>query len=272
MRAPRLSDARRAIATAAAFGLLAPFALASEPRASASLTAAPRATAGVKGGAKPGSPKCPPHMSAIASATGGYCIDKYEGSLVEVLASGKTKAFSAYATVSGKTVRAQSKKGVAPQGYISQVEAAAACEQAGKRLCTPDEWMQACQGKAPTTYPYGDDEIPGRCNGDGTRQHPIVELYGAGPDAFADSRKMNDPRINALPDTVTKTGAKAKCRSSYDVYDMVGNVHEWTANPSGEFKGGFYMDTHKNGDGCRYKTTAHATTYHDYSTGFRCCK
>jgi hypothetical protein len=31
------------------------------------------------------------------------------------------------------------------------------------------------------------------------------------------------------------------------------------------------MDTHKNGDGCFYKTTAHNTSYHDYSTGFRCC-
>ncbi len=35
---------------------------------------------------------------------------------------------------------------------------------------------------------------------------------------------------------------------------------------------GYYQDAHKNGEGCKYVTTAHAPTYHDYSTGFRCCK
>jgi formylglycine-generating enzyme required for sulfatase activity len=52
---------------------------------------------------------------------------------------------------------------------------------------------------------------------------------------------------------------------------MVGNVHEWTADPKGTFRGGYYLDTHINGDGCDYRTVAHEPTYHDYSTGFRCC-
>ena len=32
-------------------------------------------------------------------------------------------------------------------------------------------------------------------------------------------------------------------------------------------------ETHfvKDGAGCLYATTAHAQSYHDYSTGFRCC-
>ncbi|MFI5303030.1 MAG: formylglycine-generating enzyme family protein [Polyangiales bacterium] len=270
-RTLRLSGRAGATLIAAVVGLSAPFAEAAGSRVAAFASLNPVAkTSSAK--AKTSSPTCPNGMSAIPTTGGGYCIDKFEGSLVEVLPKGKTKAFSATSTVTGRVVRAVSKKGVAPQGYISQVEAAGACEHAGKRLCTNDEWMQACRGKSPTTYPYGDDEVKGRCNGDGTRQHPIVELFGASPDPFADASKMNDPRINALPDTVSKTGSKAKCRSSYDVYDMVGNVHEWTSNPSGEFKGGFYMDTHRNGDGCFYKTTAHSPSYHDYSTGFRCCK
>ena len=53
---------------------------------------------------------------------------------------------------------------------------------------------------------------------------------------------------------------------------MVGNVHEWTAAKGGTFRGGYYLDTHINGDGCDYRTTAHNHGYHDYSTGFRCCK
>ena len=52
---------------------------------------------------------------------------------------------------------------------------------------------------------------------------------------------------------------------------MVGNVHEWTADPAGTFRGGYYLDTRINGEGCDYRTVAHEPTYHDYSTGFRCC-
>jgi hypothetical protein len=32
------------------------------------------------------------------------------------------------------------------------------------------------------------------------------------------------------------------------------------------------MDTFQNGEGCEYRTTAHRRDYHDYSTGFRCCR
>jgi formylglycine-generating enzyme required for sulfatase activity len=53
---------------------------------------------------------------------------------------------------------------------------------------------------------------------------------------------------------------------------MVGNLHEWTAAVNGTFRGGYYLDTKINGEGCDYKTTAHEPNYHDYSTGFRCCK
>jgi len=35
--------------------------------------------------------------------------------------------------------------------------------------------------------------------------------------------------------------------------------------------GGYYLDTKINGEGCEYVTSAHAKSYYDYSTGFRCC-
>ena len=256
---------------------LAALSLGAAPKGkTASLTAAPNKSSSkaVAPASKVSTPKgCPPGMAPIPNDAGGFCIDRYEAGVVEVVGK-KTKAHSPFEPVTSKRVRAVSQKGIVPQGYISAVEAKAACEEAGKRLCTTDEWLKACQGKTASKYPYGDDEVKGRCNGDGTRKHPVVELFGPGQDTFADHAKMNDPRLNKLPGTLSKTGAHAKCKNAWGVYDMVGNLHEWTSDATGaaQFKGGYYMDTHQNGDGCFYKTTAHGPAYHDYSTGFRCCK
>jgi hypothetical protein len=56
---------------------------------------------------------------------------------------------------------------------------------------------------------------------------------------------------------------------------MMGNLHEWVKGDEsqvhGTFAGGYFLDTSINGNGCEYRTTAHAHDYHDYSTGFRCC-
>jgi formylglycine-generating enzyme required for sulfatase activity len=86
--------------------------------------------------------------------------------------------------------------------------------------------------------------------------------------------QMNDPQINQLPGTLALTGAHNGCTSEHGVFDMVGNLHEWTAtvrNGRGVFRGGYYVDVRINGDGCGYTTRAHGVGYHDYSTGFRCC-
>lgn len=52
---------------------------------------------------------------------------------------------------------------------------------------------------------------------------------------------------------------------------MMGNLNEWTADANGTYRGGYYVDTAINGQGCLYTTTAHDMDYLDYSTGFRCC-
>ncbi len=82
---------------------------------------------------------------------------------------------------------------------------------------------------------------------------------------------MNQPVVNQLANTLLPTGERAECTNGYGVFDMVGNLHEWVDDADGTFRGGYYMDTTKNGDGCSYATTAHDAGYHDYSTGFRCC-
>jgi formylglycine-generating enzyme len=131
--------------------------------------------------------------------------------------------------------------------------------------------MTACKGKHPTQYPYGDDHKDGYCNDSGVSS--FNHYYGGGnaetPQSAYSWVNMNDPRLNQLDGTLAPTGQFAKCKNGYGVFDMVGNLHEWTE--SGTFRGGYYLDTHINGDGCEYKTTAHGASYHDYSTGFRCC-
>lgn len=210
---------------------------------------------------------CPTEMGYVEADGVKVCVDRWEGSLIEV-ATGRTR--SPFGPLGGAKVRAQSKSGSFPQAYISKVEAEAACKSASKRLCKENEWVRACEGRDPTAFPYGDDEKPGYCNDKGTA--PIGALYKDTHAAFASLDAMNDPRLNQLPGTLSKTGSHGKCRNSFGLYDMVGNLHEWVDDPDGTFRGGYYLDTHHNGLGCKYRTTAHHVRYHDYSTGFRCCK
>jgi formylglycine-generating enzyme required for sulfatase activity len=202
---------------------------------------------------------------------GKFCIDRYESS-TQVKTKRGWRYHSPFESVKGLDVRAVSRRGRYPQAYISRNEAEAACKRSHKRLCTGKEWVTACKGKHPTTYPYGDEYKPGRCNDHGIsplnhffgkRDGPPMEAYGWGP--------MNDPRLNRLKGTLARTGRFRRCRNSWGLYDMVGNLHEWTAEPGGTFRGGYYLDTKINGEGCNYKTVAHNADYHDYSTGFRCC-
>jgi sulfatase modifying factor 1 len=222
---------------------------------------------------KPG--PCPSGMAYVSiPGVHAYCIDRWEAQVVEV--QGKTEvAHSPTLPVTKLTVKAVTRAGVKPQGYISKLEAETACKGSKKRLCTGEEWEKACRGKTPTTFPYGDERKSGYCNDSGRANlasyHPEL-----GPDgAFGSDAAMNDPRINEAPNTVAPTGSFAKCKNAFGVFDMVGNLHEWTAEvhdgSRGTFRGGYYQDTHLNGDGCGYRTVAHDVSYHDYSTGFRCC-
>jgi formylglycine-generating enzyme required for sulfatase activity len=211
---------------------------------------------------------CPAGMAFVM---GRYCIDRYEASLEELAPDGTcTGTHSPFHSPAGSRTRARSRKGVTPQAYISKNEAGLACARAGKRLCTDEEWLTACRGRQPTQYPYGDEHHAGYCNDQGVS--PLRLLFGASDDAqtFGFDR-MNDSRLNQVPGSLAKTGSFPHCRNAFGVYDMVGNLHEWTANKDGTFRGGYYLDNHINGDGCSYQTTQHSPDYHDYSIGFRCC-
>jgi hypothetical protein len=216
--------------------------------------------------AKPGA-RCPPEMALVL---GVVCVDRYEASLAERAPDGTLLAHAPNQPPAPDRVYvAQSVAGVVPQAYVSGAQALAACRQAGKRLCAPVEWRAACGGSEGYAFPYGPDRVPGRCHDSGANPmlayHADTEARGWG------SLELNDPRNIELDGTIAKTGAFPQCVNDLGLYDMVGNLHEWTADPNGTFQGGYWLDTTLHGDGCAYRTIAHPFDYRDYSTGFRCC-
>jgi hypothetical protein len=219
---------------------------------------------------------CPEGMAYVdleQAATVPFCIDRWEAQVEVLDDTGVFVLHSPYETLdaltaAGTKTRAVTHEAVVPQGYISGKQAQTACEGAGKRLCTYDEHLDACGGPTQTIWPYGDTRVPGECN-EGRAKHPVIEMFG--PNASFDNTELNDPGLNQLPDSLAETGAYTGCVSTFGAYDLAGNLHEWIGDPAGTFVGGFYVDAVKNYPGCLYKTTAHDFSYHDYSTGFRCC-
>jgi formylglycine-generating enzyme len=223
---------------------------------SARLRVSPAKTSGV----------CPENMALVA---GEFCMDRYEASTVLLDDQGRVSGpHSPYEMVKDKRVRAESRPGVHPQGYIAQPQAAAACQLAGKRLCTDKEWLTACRGAERWDYPYGATHEPNRCN---DSERPDLWKNGAlPPSTFRNFDELNDPLMNQLYG-LAKTGSFSGCKTADGIFDLVGNLHEWTADPSGTFRGGYYRNARERGPSCGYATDAHAPSYHDYSTGFRCC-
>lgn len=237
------------------------------------------------------SPVCPDQMVRID----GYCIDRYEAHLVTIGPDGATTIHPYYQRPEpGQVYVAQSGPGLFPQAYISRKEALAACQQAGKRLCTVSEWYRACVGPHRWPFPYGETEQKGRCN---TRKiHLLSQLFGRDPQAWKYEEHFNSPQLNQEPGFLARTGEYAGCVTPEGVFDLVGNLHEWVSDlvdwslakklpllgsihdklgknaGHGIFMGGFFSTGSEHGRGCAFVTIGHEGKYHDYSTGFRCCK
>jgi len=212
----------------------------------------------------PGLGGCPAGMALIPG--GKACVDRWEAHVVEVLEDGTFSSWSPHFNPGAIKIRARSAPNAVPQSYLSQIQATQACVNAGKRLCTDTEWVAACRGSKNTQYPYGSTEKRGACN-DHRDRHPAVE-YLESTDVYS---RLEHPCINQVPDSVMLTGSKAECSTPEEVFDMVGNLHEWTADKAGTFRGGYYVEAKANGHGCDYATTRHDAIYWDYSIGFRCC-
>lgn len=196
-------------------------------------------------------------LLALKVAVGTEMTGAVDGSKTQVDVAGvKIDAFEA--SLEGS--KAVSKAGVEAAHGVSWFEARDACEAAGKRLCTEQEWLAACTGQAPVDADkdgiYSNDTILGR-------------KYG-----YADARRDGvcaDSRDAGAPGALT-TGNHPRCGTPEGAYDMVGGVKEWiglSAN-SAAVKGGSYSSGESAR--CGYYRDDLAPEQKDPATGFRCCE
>ena len=145
-------------------------------------------------------------------------------------------------------------------------EAEALCKKSSKRLCNENEWTFACEGEEVRPYPYGYTRDATACVVD-RNWRPFAE--GAlQPRDGAGARAELDRLWQAEP-----SGSRGACRSPFGVYDMTGNVDEWTRSArstgfTSVLKGGYWGPVRAR---CRPATRAHNEDFIAYQQGFRCC-
>jgi hypothetical protein len=157
------------------------------------------------------------------------------------------------------------RKGEFPVIYVNWHESQKMCEDQGKRLCTEDEWTFACEGEDALPYPYGYDRDKDACLVDKPWRWFDPSAYGGKKDAII--REL-DRLWQGVP-----AGSLPKCKSPFGVYDMTGNVDEYTKSTTGgsiaTLKGGYWGPVRTR---CRPTTKAHGPQHAFYQQGFRCCK
>ena len=149
-----------------------------------------------------------------------------------------------------------------PAVNVSWWDAKSSCESVGKRLCTYDESVFACEGQEGKPYPYGDG------------YHRDDAACGAG-------KKWIDPWKNSFEtvDQRDPLGSHPNCVSDFGVIGAVAGVDEWVDNERGSMHGypwrsglhgGHFVAGVRNR--CRAITATHSPDTVLYAIGYRCCK
>jgi protein-disulfide isomerase/peroxiredoxin/uncharacterized membrane protein len=198
------------------------------------------AVAGGSGGAEAAAPKSDgTSMIAAKTASKSFYIDAYEASI-------------------GKDGKAYSKPGAKP-ARVAWADAKAACEKAGKRLCSEEEWVSACTGTPAVdnnnNAQFADDDVEGR-------MYP----YGAFYEANRCMDQGDKYHGNPVP-----TGSMEQCRTPSGIFDLAGNISEWVGDTkdNATLLGGHTA----SGEGARCNDRAFQPGIgrRNHTTGFRCC-
>ncbi len=162
------------------------------------------------------------------------------------------------------STRPCSRAGVLPWTNLTYPQAKAACESLGLRMCTEDEWSQACRGAtAPCNWSY--TPASGTCN----------DYVANGSNGCNGSEYVHDP---AQPgEWLLPAGYLGDCYADHGaagrVYDLSGNVKEWAlARAAGvnPLRGGSMNNT-SGGLRCDFDFTVANDTFSFQNVGFRCC-
>jgi len=203
---------------------------------------------------------CPEGMTSVC---GSYCIDVWEASRQDATAEdgGMEDSLS------------MSQPGVIPwysndaQVGMNQQLASAACDGAGKRLCSAQEWELVCATLDETTYAYGDSYDASICNGIDTYCDCDGDGEPDGDEVFPHCRDACDTDFHVMP-----TGSFPACTNSFGIFDINGNVWELVASDDGvnHYRGGAYN--------CSDSERLHRCDYDGAESGsfpsakgFRCC-
>jgi hypothetical protein len=196
---------------------------------------------------------CPDGMVSVSATV---CMDRWEASRPDATAT----SAGTYSTV------ATSRIGVIPWLAADQTVGEAACAAAGKRLCTTAEWMAVCQGPDATAYPYGDTYEAETCNGIDAH----CDCDGGQPKcACIDGHGYADCYHDCGGTYATETtGSFPDCTNEYGVYDLSGNLWEYTMDGATPvLKGGAY----NCGDSVSNHRCDFVPDWNPAARGFRCC-
>lgn len=177
-----------------------------------------------------------------------------------------------------------------PFVWAGPTQAQGMCKRLGKRLCTQAEWQLACAGDPAggekSTYAYGAELDLSICNTQKNRK----DHDEGGCEARTIGKAWDTCATNTEP-----SGAFARCRSRFGVFDQHGNVAEAMTRYDAEdgrtvsqLKGSafFYVDVHRKLSDKPEKETYPDHCHHDprwhvepmtrawhvnYHLGFRCC-
>jgi sulfatase modifying factor 1 len=216
---------------------------------------------------------CP---AGMVDVEGDYCADLPEQKCLK-LASTTSKArcaeFAPSEPCPTPTVRKHfcidrfeypNQQGENPLVMKTWFEAKAMCSASGKRLCNDSEWTLACEGAERLPYPYGHQRDATACNIDKAPINPNDDDLRNVQRRDAEAKRLwqGEP-----------SGARDRCKSSFGVQDMTGNVDEWVVNEKGKphqsgLKGGYWSWVRGR---CRPLTDGHAEDFRYYQIGFRCC-
>jgi formylglycine-generating enzyme required for sulfatase activity len=191
----------------------------------------------------------------------GYWIDKYEVTNLQ---------YKAFVEVTNSRPPRSWPGGVFPVSsahypvtYVNWYEASRFCQWAGKHLPTEAQWEKAARGTDGRIYPWGNEFDGKRANTGESGQNGVAPV-----------------------------GSYEMGKSPYGVYDMVGNVWEWTEDwykpyPGNTYTSDAFGEKHKILRGGSWGGTGHyalpifyRTTYRLYAPpeeaypdgGFRCAK